>query len=99
MGFAAGDANLYRYVGNGPTGATDPSGLEEIFPDYSAGRRKLQRIYRRYAELYTRNPDKHLWAGLATHAGSQVITEVYDRLQREREGACLHAAITISKLI
>jgi RHS repeat-associated protein len=27
IGFAAGDANLYRYVGNGPTGATDPTGL------------------------------------------------------------------------
>ena len=26
IGFAAGDANLYRYVGNGPTNATDPSG-------------------------------------------------------------------------
>ena len=29
IGFAAGDANLYRYVGNGPTNATDPSGLED----------------------------------------------------------------------
>jgi RHS repeat-associated protein len=28
IGFAAGDANLYRYVGNGPTMATDPSGLK-----------------------------------------------------------------------
>jgi RHS repeat-associated protein len=28
IGFGGGDANLYRYVGNGPTGATDPSGLE-----------------------------------------------------------------------
>jgi len=28
IGFAAGDANLYRYVGNGPTNATDPSGLK-----------------------------------------------------------------------
>jgi len=27
IGFEAGDANLYRYVGNGPTNATDPSGL------------------------------------------------------------------------
>jgi hypothetical protein len=26
-GFAAGDTNLYRYVGNRPTNATDPSGL------------------------------------------------------------------------
>ncbi len=29
IGFAAGDANLYRYVGNSPTNATDPSGLVE----------------------------------------------------------------------
>ncbi|MFO0085622.1 MAG: RHS repeat-associated core domain-containing protein [Pirellula sp.] len=29
ISFAAGDANLYRYVGNKPTMATDPSGLEE----------------------------------------------------------------------
>ena len=27
-GFAGGDANLYRYVGNGSTNATDPSGLQ-----------------------------------------------------------------------
>jgi RHS repeat-associated protein len=27
IGFEAGDANLYRYVGNGSTNATDPSGL------------------------------------------------------------------------
>ena len=26
MGFGAGDANLYRYVGNSPSNATDPSG-------------------------------------------------------------------------
>ncbi|XZE43934.1 RHS repeat-associated core domain-containing protein [Pirellulaceae bacterium SH467] len=29
IGFAAGDANLYRYVGNKPTMATDPTGLQE----------------------------------------------------------------------
>ena len=29
IGFEAGDVNLYRYVGNEPTGKTDPSGLEE----------------------------------------------------------------------
>jgi RHS repeat-associated protein len=29
LGFGAKDPNLYRYVGNSPTNATDPSGLEE----------------------------------------------------------------------
>jgi len=33
IGFQAGDANLYRYVGNGPTTRTDPSGLEEVTLD------------------------------------------------------------------
>jgi RHS repeat-associated protein len=30
IGFSAGDSNLRRYVGNAVTGATDPSGLDEI---------------------------------------------------------------------
>jgi RHS repeat-associated protein len=29
IGFAGGDANTYRYVGNGPTDAIDPSGLDD----------------------------------------------------------------------
>ena len=29
LGFAAGDADLYRYVGNAPTNATDPTGLSD----------------------------------------------------------------------
>jgi hypothetical protein len=33
-GFDAGDVNLYRYVGNDPTNATDPSGLQERPPAY-----------------------------------------------------------------
>jgi len=31
IGFNAGDSNWYRFVGNGPTGATDPSGLAPGF--------------------------------------------------------------------
>lgn len=30
ISFLGGDANLYRYVGNGPTNATDPTGLEVL---------------------------------------------------------------------
>jgi RHS repeat-associated protein len=33
IGFEAGDNNLYRYVGNGPTNANDPSGLILPTPD------------------------------------------------------------------
>lgn len=29
LGFDAGDPNLYRYVGNSPTNATDPTGLQD----------------------------------------------------------------------
>ena len=32
LGFDAGDANLRRVVGNDPTDATDPSGLEAVMP-------------------------------------------------------------------
>jgi uncharacterized protein RhaS with RHS repeats len=35
IAFAGGDANLYRYVGNGPTNGADPSGLEPYgYPYY-----------------------------------------------------------------
>ena len=47
IGFVVADANLYRYVGNNPTNATDPSGLREVgfrFLSYStsATSRKAQ---------------------------------------------------------
>jgi len=43
LGFAAGDANLYRYVENRPTAATDPSGLSSLIIENSTtrGRRHL----------------------------------------------------------
>ncbi len=85
IGFAAGDPNLARYVGNQPFGRIDPYGLQEIGePEYFTGRRELQRIYRRYAELYSRNPDKYLWAGLAAHAGSVVVVQMYDRIECDK---------------
>jgi RHS repeat-associated protein len=36
IGFAGGDANLYRYVGNGPLVGSDPSGTEEISIEYNS---------------------------------------------------------------
>ncbi|MGH7343381.1 MAG: RHS repeat-associated core domain-containing protein, partial [Candidatus Rokuibacteriota bacterium] len=37
IGFQGGDANLYAYVGNAPTNATDPKGLSDGRPDSSRG--------------------------------------------------------------
>jgi RHS repeat-associated protein len=37
IGFGGGDANLYRYVGNSPTNATDPTGLIAQSDGHPAG--------------------------------------------------------------
>jgi RHS repeat-associated protein len=51
IGFAAGDANLYRYVENNPTNATDPSGFQQVTasgaPSYPAP--KPHNGYTRYS--------------------------------------------------
>ena len=39
-GFAAGDRNLYRYVGNSPTNAADPTGLGTISGTFAVARGK-----------------------------------------------------------
>jgi RHS repeat-associated protein len=44
---AAGDSNLYRYVGNDPIGATDPSGLQ----DSPFGEARIARIEMREKEI------------------------------------------------
>ena len=47
LGFDAGDSNLYRYVNNKPTGATDPSGLDElVIENGGIGRRIYWKVTR-----------------------------------------------------
>ena len=58
IGYAAGDANLYRYVGNDPVGAVDPSGLEHGVPpgctSCITGRRTPSREETAYAQAMRR---------------------------------------------
>jgi RHS repeat-associated protein len=63
----AGDANLYRYVGNSPTNATDPSGLEENSPYIVRGTRTLQNqvhIYRQRIQEIDRQIEEYSKQGV-----------------------------------
>lgn len=64
IGFDAGDMDLYRYVGNDPTNATDPSGLAKLIvvstpsgPDggVSVGCRIAQIFYVSYDTVFAQN--------------------------------------------
>ena len=45
IGFEADDGNLYRYVGNGPTISTDPSGLDRIEAIYNEETNRFDLYY------------------------------------------------------
>jgi RHS repeat-associated protein len=67
-GFAAGDANLYRYVHNDPTDRTDPSGLidESVFWDnveaVAAGDKFSQLALNWFRSSgYQKNPGRVVW--------------------------------------
>ena len=45
IGFAAGDMNWNQYVGAGPTGAVDPSGLDSSGDAVSSGAHRLNKAY------------------------------------------------------
>jgi len=70
IGFAAGDANLYRYCGNSPTNATDPTG-EWI--DRVVG--AVVGAIHGALDVYAANPDASFWeyltgAGLGALSGA-----------------------------
>jgi len=103
-GTSNGD-NPYFYNYNRDGGLTvrfpTPSQFElrcsASYKQYLEGRKVLQEIYLEYGRIYLQNPDKQLWAGLATHAGSVVLVEMYDEIERQQQGSlCLYE--TTSKL-
>jgi hypothetical protein len=61
IGFEDGDANLQRYVGNGPTNLVDPSGLTNVEISQAASQRACQyeqfdRDLQRYVKARRQNP-------------------------------------------
>ncbi len=65
IGFSAGDANLYRYVENGVTGAVDPSGLA----DFPAGTKYIRRDWWVKKSLVPGVPDELLVQDVYVGAG------------------------------
>jgi RHS repeat-associated protein len=86
IGFAAGDVNQFRYVGNGPTNATDPSGLErmghhwipqEIFKNLKSVSRKAYYVFdkaRMDPSIYNHRLDP--WNGQGHRAFSRAVASV-----------------------
>jgi RHS repeat-associated protein len=66
MGFAAGDTNLYRYAGNSPTNATDPSG--HIFATLAGGILGSALGTASYLLTATIAGEKISWSGVASAA-------------------------------
>jgi RHS repeat-associated protein len=69
IGFAAGDHNLYRYVSNFSTGATDPSGLAAIKKKVIGGRTFLYYVYN--------------WASFESNQYIGILNESTQRVHRE----------------
>ena len=82
LSFAAGDTNLYRYVANASTGATDPTGLkskeewqqeaQQLLGGATDPIERNKKITAAYAQMYLDNPNLFLWAGLAAFASNDV---------------------------
>jgi RHS repeat-associated protein len=84
IGFAGGDANLLRYVGNSPTNFTDPNGFEKWLmpwdPEASWDPRVTFRFWVSHSPsehlrgLYTCDTDETLWTNEAMYAAGQSYT-------------------------
>jgi len=64
IGYGGGDANLYRYVGNAPTNASDPSGLEI----------QNRQMHKQYHAMF---PDDPLLKAFIMAGGRAVMGNVY----------------------
>lgn len=94
LGFAAGDANLYRYVGSDPTGMVDPSGLEGERDEGTVkgiSRSAVKKVRDMKDDVYRRDvslpgEDKNTYNGPCAHYAK----EMTDRLRNQKIDFRLH---------
>lgn len=75
IGFAAGDANLYRYLGNHPIMATDPSGLAELVDSWKTGKYRYE-VFRDGRDYYIIKYDEGNWYNLWANREFVSITDI-----------------------
>jgi len=85
ISFAAGDSNLYRYVGNGSLTATDPTGLQQDISDFGRGFADGlgiggQQFVADTGELLQAAGDFTAYVGVATAGGAVHIGETFASL-------------------
>jgi RHS repeat-associated protein len=104
IGFSAGDSNWYRFVGNGPTGKVDPSGLEGLrLPVATSGCTPgvvtwtepsgESRVYRPPV-LVPKSPTPHPLNTYPTQAGKDFVV-AYNELQKHQTGDQLTKSLII----
>jgi RHS repeat-associated protein len=104
IGLAGGDANVYQYVGNQPTGSIDPSGLYEVpviqplinyFTGLTKQRRKTLELEAERRRLLQRkaaeNPD---WISAYAECRRQTPEEVKELMEELAKIAVEDAATT-----
>jgi hypothetical protein len=74
IGFQAGDVNLFRFVGNNPTNATDPSGLQQYKPIGETDPTKIEPALRRVI-----GTSKDNFAPVQANANGYQVYEQYSR--------------------
>jgi RHS repeat-associated protein len=87
IGFKAGDANIYRYVGNAATVATDPTGLAADNPWWDVGSPVEGSYIRTFLVkmgTMTRRTDYADGSWLIEEADRFVEVTVYERVQTQR---------------
>jgi RHS repeat-associated protein len=90
IGFAAGDANLYRYAGNAPLDVVDPSGLITIHPPDGNGKadpdKKGEKTGKHQLQSLGRDFAKTVYNGAKTglEGMKDAVVDAMDNLRRNK---------------
>jgi RHS repeat-associated protein len=87
LGFAAGDSNLDRYVGNGPTNGVDPSGTELVAYSKNSAQAMQQWLAGKQSEIGSNGPGIETTAYEASSGRYVFIPKDYGKAYKALEDA------------